>query len=238
MFLISHPNNPHRPYTARWLAREMKYAFSGWKLRHRHAIGLWVWPTKCYEFWLILQQLLYLVKPQTIVEFGAGRSTNYIAEYTNKYGGTYISFEQQLYYYFKFNLALSLLFLPWGTVRYAPIKGDWYDEKIVKKNLRGITNIEFLFYDGPTAASHGRRDSKKFFSTITPLLNDVKIIIVDDVQRSSENMIAQTLQDTYRLKRYNLCSICNQTRIAILLNQEVADKVTLLPSYLQQYLQA
>jgi predicted O-methyltransferase YrrM len=237
MFRASHPNNPHKPCTAKWYAREIKYFFGGWQVRYKHAVGLQVWPTKCYEFWLILQQLLYLIKPQTIVEFGAGRSTNYIAEYINKSGGTFISFEQHLYYYFRFNLALSFLFLPWGIVRHAPIKGDWYDEKSVSKNLRGITNIDFLFYDGPTAASKGKRDSKKFFSIISNFLNDVKIIVIDDVQRPPENRIAQTLQDKYHLKRYEVFSICGHTRIAILLNQEAAEKVTLLPSYLQKYLE-
>ena len=238
IFSSSHPNNPHKPYTARWYARQMKYAFDGWKLRMRHAVGLKIWPTKCYEFWLILQQLLYLVKPRTIVEFGSGRSTNYIAEYIHKFGGNYISFEQHLYYYFKFNIALSFLFLPWGIVRHAPLRGDWYNEKVVRENLRGITNIEFLFYDGPTAASKGKRDSKTFFSTIVPLLNNVKMIVVDDVHRQIENVVAQSLKDKYNLKRYNIFSICDHTRIAILLSQEATEKVALLPPYLHKCLEA
>lgn len=114
IFSSSHPNNPHKPYTAKWYARQMKYAFNEWKLKKRHAIGLKVWSTKCYEFWLILQELLYLVEPKTIVEFGSGRSTSYIAEYIHKFGGNYISFEQHLYYYFKFNIALSFFFFPGG----------------------------------------------------------------------------------------------------------------------------
>jgi len=237
MFRSSDPRNPHKPYTARWYARQIKYAFDGWKLKKRHAIGLKTWPTKCYEFWLILQQLLYIVKPKTIVEFGSGRSTHYIAEYVHKFGGTFISFEQHLYYYFKFNIALSFLFLPWGFVRRVPLRGDWYDDRLIRKNLQGITNIEFLFYDGPAAIGKDRRDSKVFFSLIPPLLKDVKMIVVDDVHRPVEEMIAEHLKDTFCLKRYTIFSASDNTRIAILLNAQIAKKVELLPAYLQKCLE-
>ncbi|MFH1640370.1 MAG: hypothetical protein ABIA66_00230 [Candidatus Omnitrophota bacterium] len=238
MFASSHPNNPHKPYTARWYARQMKYAFDGWKLRKRHSVGLKTWPTKCYEFWLILQQLLYLVEPKTIVEFGSGRSTNYIAEYIHKFGGNYISFEQHLYYYFKFNIALSFLFLPWGTVRYVPLKGDWYDAKVISKNLQGVANIDFLFYDGPVEMGKIRRDSKTFFRVITSFLKEVKIIVVDDVHRLHENAIAEKFKNAYHLKRYNLFSVCDNTRVAILLNEEAVKKVEFLPLFLQKLLEA
>jgi hypothetical protein len=237
IFKISHPNNPHKPYTAKWYARQMKYAFDGWKLRKRHAVGLKTWPTKCYEFWLILQQLLYLVEPKTIVEFGSGQSTNYIAEYVHKFGGNYISFEQHLYYYLRFNIALSFLFLPWGFIRYAPLKGDWYNEKAIKKNLQDVKNIEFLFYDGPAELGKVRRDSKMFFKVIPPLLEKVKVIVVDDVHRNHENMIADYLKETYHLKRYNLFSASDNTRIGILLNEEAVKKVKLLPLFLQKLLE-
>lgn len=237
MVFSSHPNNRHQPYTAKWYAREAKYKFNGWKLRRRHAIGLKIWPTKCFEFWLILQEMLYLVQPKTIVEFGSGRSTNYISEYVHKFGGNYLSFEQHLYYYLKFNIALFFLFLPWGTVRYAPLKSDWYNVEIVNRHLKGIKNIDFLFYDGPAILGKGSRASKSFFSTVTPFLQDVKMIVVDDVHRLEEQKVAQVLKDDYCLKRYYIYSICDHTRIALLLNQEAAEKIAQLPIYLQKHLE-
>ena len=210
--------------------------YSQWQLYYQHALGLKVWPTKCYEFWLILQQLLCLVKPQTIVELGAGRSTNYIAEYVHKFGGVFVSFEQHLYYYLKLNLAFKLSFLPRGLVRYAPLKGDWYEEQSIRKNLRAIKAIDFLFLDGPTTASRGQRDSKMFWEIMTPLLKDVKMIIVDDVHRPQEDALARRLEEMFHLKRYEMSSICDHTRIAILVAPDAAEKIKLLPDFLQKCL--
>jgi len=89
-----------------------------------HSMGLISWATKSYEVWLILQNLLYLVKPETLVEFGSGRSTHYLAEYALKNSAKLLSFEQHLYYCLKVNLGLKFSFLPSGLVKYAPIIGD------------------------------------------------------------------------------------------------------------------
>ena len=73
-----------------------------------HSTGLLTWETKSYEIWLVLQNLLYLLKPKTLLEFGSGRSTNYLAEYALKFGAKFISIEEHFYYCLKVNLTLKL----------------------------------------------------------------------------------------------------------------------------------
>jgi hypothetical protein len=63
------------------------------------------------------------------------------------------------------------------------------------------------------------------------------MIVVDDVHRLEEQMVVQALKDAYCLKLYYLYSVCDHTRIAFLLNQEAAEKVSLLPAYLQKCLE-
>jgi hypothetical protein len=202
----------------------------------RHSIGLVTWSTKSYEKWLILQNLLYLTRPAQLVELGAGRSTYYLAEYALKFSAKVVSIEQHLYYCLKINTALKLSFLPAGIVKYAPIRGDWYDVNRVKKYLLPFNNIDFLYVDGPTILSHGRRESRSFYNSIPPFLGKVKMIMVDDVDREESNEMAGYLRKGFSLKRYDVKGSEGEPVLAILLDCDAAKKVSELPSYLRNLL--
>lgn len=204
--------------------------------RAAHACGLYTWPTKSYEVWMLLQALLYLIQPNTLIEFGAGRSTFYLSEYAFKFRKKLVSFEQHFYYFIKLNLGLKFSMLPSGFVKHVPVKNGWYDLDAVKKSLRGITNIDFLFYDGPATPSFGDRSAEQFYTHILPLLKEVKFIIVDDVHRAKEDAIAAHLVNTLNLKRYNIDSKSNDTTLALLLDPECDKKIALLPLYIREFL--
>jgi len=201
----------------------------------QHAVGLHTWPTKNYEIWVILQDLLYLIKPQELVEFGAGRSTNYLAEYAYKFQAKLVSIEQHFFYFVKLRIGFKCLFLPVRVIKYAPLRGCWYDVKRVKKYLEPLRNIDFLFYDGPTGTSKGDRNSEDFYIHVIPLLKNIKMIVVDDVHRDKENKIAQHLTRELKLKRYNVTYIHN-AQVAFLFSPAAEEKAAELPIYLKKLL--
>jgi len=207
-------------------------------LRHaRHASGFHNWETKNYETWLLLQNLLYITRPRTLVEFGSGRSTGYLAEYAFKYGAKLFSFEQHLYYFLRVRLGLVFSFLPAHYVKYVPIKDGWYDVRRVERHLAAVGDIEFFFYDGPTTENSGRRSSEKFYQYVVPLLNKVRMVIVDDVHRPDEERVAHFLAQKFRLKRFNITSTSTNT-LAIMLAEPYADRVHDLPVFLKDLLNA
>lgn len=197
-----------------------------------HSVGIITGKTKNYELWLIIQFLLYSIRPLTLVEFGAGRSTNYLAEYAFKYGARLLSFEQHLFYAYKINLGLKLLFLPWGAVKYAPLKNGWYDVRCVQKSLSQFDNIEFLFYDGPTRITSEDRSSENFYKYIVPKLGKVKMVVIDDVHRDQENRVASYLAKNLGLKRFDLKSI-NTNILSILLSEDYVKEIERLPASLR-----
>jgi hypothetical protein len=87
------------------------------------------------------------------------------------------------------------------------------------------------------AIGEPRRDSKAFFTTLLPLLKGVKMIIVDDVHRPPEDGIAEYLKEAFHLRRYNIHSVCDNTMIALLLDQGADQKVEFLPAYLKKCLE-
>ncbi len=206
-------------------------------LGSRHAVGIYHWPTKSYEAWITLQNLLYLIKPRTMVELGAGRSSHYLSEYAFKNDAAYVSFEQHLFYYWKLRRGLKAAFLPNHHIKYAPLKQDWYSPRRVRQYLRNFESIEFLFYDGPATPSGGSRNSAAFEEIIFPLLNQVKMVLVDDVHRELENRIAGKLCRRFRLHRYDLFSCSDDTRMAFLFNDAANAAMKQLHEPVQKLLQ-
>ncbi len=200
----------------------------------KHSVGLITWATKSYEVWLILQNLLYLTRPKKLVEFGSGRSTSYLAEYALKTGAELISIEQYFCYFLRVNLGLKLSFLPFGAVRYVPVRGDWYNVNAVKKYLSSFDGIDFLFIDGPTGLKAGNRDSEKFDDVVIPYLDNVKMIVIDDVQRKGCDSRANDLAERLRLRRYDI-KYNNEVGdiLAFLLSENASEKISELPAYLR-----
>jgi predicted O-methyltransferase YrrM len=200
-----------------------------------HTIGALTWATKSYETWLVLQNLLYLVRPKKLVEFGSGRSTHYLAEYALKFGAELISIEQNLAYCMKVNSALKLGFLPSGVVRHAPIRGDWYDVNVVEKSLASVGNFDFLFIDGPAEFGPCHRNSKKIYTSVFPRLDHIKMIVIDDVHLKECHDMALYLMKKHTLQRCDI-NYNGTNTLAFLLGKGYSENFSKLPHYLRDLL--
>lgn len=210
--------------------------YEAWKKKSDHARGLFTWPTKSYEVWMLLQSLLYLIRPKVLVEFGSGRSTYYLSEYAFKYHATLVSFEQHRFYYHKINKGLELSFLPTGVVKHAPLHRGWYDLNKVLKHLEMIDPIDFFFYDGPATPSGGDRSAECFFEHIVPRLKNVKLMIVDDIHREKENHIASRLANDLDLRKFNVYSDSDDTYSSMLFSKNSEKMILSLPDFLKKLL--
>lgn len=205
--------------------------------KNLHQVGLYGWPTSSYEVWLILQNLLFLIRPGKLVELGSGRSTHYLAEYASKFKHDILSIEQSLFYFLKVNIGLRSSFLPSGIVKHVPVRGDWYSQERVTQLLSAFGEFDFIMIDGPAEFTSAKRDSEGFYKCIFPQLSHIKMALVDDVHRENCDKIAKDLTARYPLKRYDI-SYNNTNSLAFLIHANYVDQVQKLPSYLQGLLKA
>lgn len=222
--------------TRKLLKRVIPYNFRLWiKGKILYPLVLDIWATKSYEVWLILQNLLYLIQPEKLIEFGSGRSTNYLVEYAYKFGKKVLSIEQNYRFYKINNRGLKFSFLPSNIVKYAPIKGNWYDEAKVKKYLDAMKGFDFLLYDGPAEFTTANRNSKKFYDLVVPALDNIKMIVIDDTHRKESESQAKYLAEKFNLVRYDMDYNKTNT-LTFLLSRESAKEVQKLPTYLYDLL--
>lgn len=165
-----------------FLKKATYYADGAFKFA-RHKVARYFWETKDYEQWLVLQLMLYKIKPKNIVEFGGGRSTSYIAEYAFKKQAMYTSIEENWFFAKRLQSALTFSRLPGTYIRWVPIKDDWYDVSRLGDLL--IQKVDVLFIDGPTGMGKGKRDSKKGIACLKKLAQSASVIIVDDINNAN-----------------------------------------------------
>ena len=145
--------------------------------------GFKSWPTKSYDIWFFLQYILIKERPEKLVEFGSGKSTYYLAEYSQKCNKIFYSIEQNFIYLIRTWLGLRCSFLKNFRLIFAPIKGDWFDIKKLE-SIKNFKNADFLFIDGPGGAlNKGSRNSKKGLHFLKEFYPDSPTIIIDDLQR-------------------------------------------------------
>jgi len=194
-----------------------------------------VWPTKPFIFWLLLQNLLFLIEPKKILEFGSGRSTNYLSEYAFKNGAEFVSIEHNVYYYLKVKLGLKLSFLNPAHIKFVPLVGDWYKISKLNKFLEHYKNIELLFLDGPTNGTTQRRDPEIFYKYVLPRLEDIKIIFIDDTNWDFGEKTAEKIRKMLNLVRYDVKYKSGplDVKMTLLLNQSNIKKIKELPDYLK-----
>jgi predicted O-methyltransferase YrrM len=210
-------------------AAKLRQAYDRW----RHAAGTYTWATKSYEVWLVLQTELYLVRPRSLVEFGSGRSTSYLAEYAYKMGAQLTSIEEHAHYTKKANRLLRDSFLPDKYVHHVPVHNGWYDETKVSRLLQSLDSpIDFILIDGPSEVGTGDRASRCFKKCVVPLLDSVKIAVVDDVHRPECEVTAQELVDSFGLTRYDM-RYGKRNAIAFLHSREAEAALAQLPNFLK-----
>jgi hypothetical protein len=193
-----------------------------------------LWATKSYEVWLLLLNLLFLVKPKKILELGSGRSTNYLAEYAGKLNAELISIEHNWYYYIKVKSGLKLLFLDTEYLKYVPVYGDWYDIKKLDRFLSGYNNIEFLFIDGPTNTPDDIRDPDIFYAYMADKIKDIRMILIDDTHFELGKRAANRITSQFGLSRFEVEYFAgpHRNKLAILLDPVLITKLDDLPDYL------
>jgi hypothetical protein len=168
--------------------------------KYLNLLGVKTWPTKRYEIWLFIQFILYKSKPTVVAEFGSGRSTHYFAEYCQKMDSLFLSIEQNKRYVNINRTGMKNSFLRDNGLYHVPIKGDWFDTKVLDK-IKDINNIEFILIDAPGGGGGGSRNSNVGSLYLKSKLGACKVIIVDDFNRSevkeSTRKIVKKWVDTY-----------------------------------------
>jgi predicted O-methyltransferase YrrM len=204
--------------------------------RWRHSRGTLTWATKSYEVWLILQTELYLIQPRVMVEFGSGRSTNYLAEYAYKQGARLISIEEHAVYATMVNRVLRDSFLPNDVVHHVPVHDDWYDVRQVEYLLRPLAGtIDFLFLDGPCNVGQGKRSSQAFGTCVVPMLGSLRMAVVDDVHRPECDATARRFTEDFGMIRQDV-AYGKASWIAFLHSTDVASDLALLPDFLRRHI--
>ena len=144
-----------------------------------------LWPTKDYEIWLFLQYILFKEKPKKLLEFGSGRSTHYLAEYNQKFGGEFFSIEENFMFVFKNWLGLKISYLSNFRLFYVPIKDNWFCLRKLSK-INFIINADFLFIDAPGGATNiidkGSRCSANAINYMLKNFSRTRTIVIDDLQ--------------------------------------------------------
>jgi predicted O-methyltransferase YrrM len=193
------------------------------------------WATSSFEMWLMLLNLLFLIKPKNILEFGAGRSTNYFADYAYKNNIDFISLEHHKYYYLKVKLGMQLSYVDPEYLKFIPLKNGWYNIKKISKLLNDYDNFDFLFIDGPTNIYFKRRDPDIFYDFLLPKLQNVNVIIIDDTQVENGNAFANNISNILNLKRVDFKYFAGATenKLAILLRRDLERIIDLLPDYIK-----
>ncbi|MCL4378728.1 MAG: class I SAM-dependent methyltransferase [Actinobacteria bacterium] len=204
----------------------------------RKMTGTSLWATKSFEIWLLIQNILFLVKPQKILEFGSGRSTNYLSEYAYKNDAELISIEHTLYYYFTFLEGLKFSFLNPEYLKYVPLKSGWYKISKLERFLSSCNDIDLFFLDGPNNPYFEKRDPEIFYKYIFPKLGKIKIILVDDTQIKPVDNLADEISLRCKLIRYDVSYMAGRTenKMAVLLDPNSNKLLDDLPDYLKEML--
>ena len=147
--------------------------------------GIHTWPSFSYEIWVLIQFTLMNERPDKLVEFGSGRSTHYLAEYSQKCNKLLYSIEQNFMYLLRNWIGLRCSFIKNFHLVFVPIKGDWFDIKKLKK-IKGLKNADFLLIDGPGGAlNKGLRNSQSGLNFLKEYYPYSTTIIIDDLQREA-----------------------------------------------------
>ncbi len=171
---------------------------------------------KDFEFWNYLGKLLISIKPEAILELGAGKSSLLLSDYAFKRENIiYESVEQNIFYVRKLKKALNNSFLASHYIKYVPLVNGWYDISKIKD-----INYDFIFVDGPTAGilNKNPRSNQIAVNFLKRYIDNCKFIIFDDVQRQSELELVQNLQideDIFEFIDINCYKYYPDTRLRI-----------------------
>ena len=153
---------------------------------------------------------------RTVVEFGAGISTLFMARILAQCGGSLVSFEQdanwcrtvqQMLRDAQLGAAFEVVHAPLKPCAHALHGAPWYDAEVVDSMLEG-RSIDLAVVDGPTAFQPGMASARfPALQALKPRLADAFSIVLDDIGRAGEAEISRRWEaelglkgDTYRLE--------------------------------------
>jgi hypothetical protein len=143
-------------------------------------------------------------RPKALLEVGCGRSSTFFADYAHAYSATYIGIENDLRWFNKTELDISLLGFNTRHLVHVPLSADgcWYDIDEFRVVTRNPGRFDFAFIDGPNekrffpneaaVANHfrpedgnpfGHRDDPSGLTAIKSVTQDCDVMIVDDVHK-------------------------------------------------------
>ena len=160
-----------------------------------------LWPTKDYEIWLFLQYVLFKEKPKKLLEFGSGRSTYYLAEYNQKFGGEFFSLEENFMFVIRNWIGLKFSYLSNFRLFYVPINNNWFCLRKLSK-INFINNADFVFIDAPGGATNvidkGSRCSANAINYFLENFSASKTIVIDDLQSEETFIFCQSYLEIRR----------------------------------------
>lgn len=142
---------------------------------------------------------------KSIIEYGSGISTIYIAILLNKFGinAAFTSIEHDKIWHDKIESILndlqlhnncSLKYIPLGKSNESFSNTNWYDKELLSENLP--SKIDMIIVDGPPAYNSALRLSRyPAIPFSRNRLQDEYIVILDDIYRSGERLILKKWSD-------------------------------------------
>jgi predicted O-methyltransferase YrrM len=134
----------------------------------------------------------------TIVEFGCGITTVYIAKILKQNGGHLYSVEDNSKWIEIVSTMLkqdnlqdyvTFIHAPLSKSTYSLENCDWYDENIVQETLKGI-ELDMVIVDGPPAyMEHTALSRYPAIPALSDQLSDDFCIVLDDIYRDGEKEI-------------------------------------------------
>ncbi len=132
---------------------------------------------------------------RTVIEFGAGISTIYLAKVLSSVGGRLISFEDdagwagivtQMLHRHGLQDWVTSVVAPLGPCANAPTGLEWYDEAAVRDALNGRT-VDLALVDGPKAHHPASRLARyPAYGVTSPFLAPRAAVALDDITRKGE----------------------------------------------------
>ena len=145
--------------------------------------GTLIWCTKGVSFWALLSAILIKTRPNSILEFGGGRSTTFLADYAFRFQKEGMTIEESKLWQRKITDDLKFMDLQGYSVHLAPLTTEteppWYDFAVVE-SLIGHRTFDLVFVDGPARMTH--RCNPRGQNIIRTAARDARLIICDDVQ--------------------------------------------------------
>jgi hypothetical protein len=143
-----------------------------------------LWATKGVLFWSALSGILVRTRPNTILEFGGGRSTTFLADYVHSFRKEGMTIEQSPLWHKKIRNDLKFMSVSGHTVHHVPLSAPadgpgWYDFEIVDR-LLGDRAFDLVFVDGPVGDT---RSNPRGQAIIARAAREARLIIFDDLHR-------------------------------------------------------